>query len=339
MSGGVDSAVAASLLKRAGWEVVGVTLRLWSDPACTDPRTARTAEAQERAASVAQRVGVPHLVVDVEHEFYQTVVRYFVDEYASGRTPNPCCKCNARFRFRLFACLARSLGLKWVATGHYARMIGDPPGLARAVDRRKDQSYVLAEVSPELLERCLFPLGELHKSQVRAYAEECGLADLVSRDSQEICFVPDDDYRRFLRGHLEERPGPIVDRRGQVLGWHRAVYDYTIGQRRGLGLCSAGTPLYVVEILPEKATVVVGEADEALVQEVRLGNVVCHRAAQQGLVEAQLRSSGEAAPAVLKDLDWLMLCQPIRGVAPGQTAVVYQQDLVILAGTILSASP
>lgn len=339
MSGGADSAVAAGLLKRAGWEVVGVTLRLWSDPACTDPRTGGTLEAQERASSVARLVGVPHLVVDAQHEFYRTVVRYFIEEYASGRTPNPCCKCNARFRFRLFADIARSLGLEWVATGHYARIAGDPWGLARGIDRQKDQSYVLAEVAPELLERCLFPLGGLLKTEVQSYAEEWGLANVVSQESQEICFIPDDDYRRFLRAHLGERPGLIVDRGGRVLGQHRAVYDYTVGQRRGLKLDSAGRPLYVVEIMSDRATVVVGESDEALVREVRLGGVVSHRAPRPGPVEVQLRSNGGTARATLRGLDRVVLSKPVCGVAPGQTAVVYQEGLVVLAGTILSTLP
>ncbi len=200
MSGGVDSAVAAMLLKRQGFRVVGVTLKLWSDPSSRDERSCCSPEAVSRARRTAHSLGIPHLTIDASEAFYREVVGYFVEEYGKGTTPNPCTKCNARLRFGVMLETAARLGLSRIATGHYARLGGSPPGLIRGVDRSKDQSYVLAEVTPETLRRVVFPLGEMNKTEVRAMASEAGLEGHGVPESQEICFVADDDHKRFLHG-------------------------------------------------------------------------------------------------------------------------------------------
>ncbi len=214
MSGGVDSAVTAMLVKEQGFRVVGITLRFWNDPRVADERSCCSPENVRRARRVAHSLGLPHISVDARSAFYDSVVEYFVAEYARGRTPNPCAKCNSRIRLGLLVDVAGRLGLERVATGHYARLVGSPPRLARGVDQSKDQSYVLAEVAPEILERMVFPLGEMRKPDVRALAAEAGLEGHSAPESQEICFVPDDDHRGFLAERLGELPGDIVDTSG-----------------------------------------------------------------------------------------------------------------------------
>lgn len=352
MSGGVDSAVAALLLKSEGHRVVGVTLRLWSDPSSRDERSCCSPEAIHRARQTAHGLGIPHLTVDASEAFYQDVVRYFVERYGEGMTPNPCAKCNARVRFGLLLEIAGRLKLSRIGTGHYARMGGSPPGLMRGVDRLKDQSYVLAEVSPELLRRAVFPLGSLTKTEVRARASEAGLAVGTVPESQEICFVTDDDHKRFLREHLGERSGVIVDGEGRPIGRHSGTYNFTIGQRKGLGIASQA-PLYVVGLDAERAVVVAGRAEDCEVGEVVVGDVVRHRPGTTLSGSVQLRSSGAAVPAHVTEERSIVevprvvppgtqvsiiLEEPAFGVAPGQTAVMYEGDAVILAGTIRSTA-
>jgi tRNA-specific 2-thiouridylase len=347
MSGGVDSAVAALLLKKQGHRVVGVTLRLWSDPGSRDDRSCCSPEAVRRARRTAHGLGIPHLTVDAGEAFHRDVVSYFVEEYGRGRTPNPCAKCNARLRFSLMLEIAEGLGLPRIATGHYSRMEGSPLGLMRGVDRPKDQSYVLAEVVPETLRRVLFPLGNMTKKEVRAAASEAGLEARSVPESQEICFVADDDHRRFLRERLGERPGAIVDLEGRQIGRHSGTYNFTVGQRKGLGIASQ-TPLYVVGVDADLAVVTAGSAEECLVGELLIGDVVLHRPKTAGPVAVQVRSSGPAIPARLRDETGLpkigfggehvsiVLEEPASGVAPGQTAVLYEGGEVLLAGTILA---
>jgi tRNA-specific 2-thiouridylase len=349
MSGGVDSAVAAMLLKRQGYRVVGATLRLWNDPASHDERSCCSPETVRRARRVAHSLGIAHLTVDSSQAFYAQVVQYFLDEHLAGRTPNPCSKCNARVRFGAMVDLADRLGLSHIATGHYARLTGDPPSLTRGVDRDKDQSYVLAEVSPHLLKRALFPLGGMTKSEVRGLAVEAALEGFAAPESQEICFVPDDDHRRFLRERLGERPGSIVDREGRFIGSHSGTYNFTIGQRKGLGDAAPG-PQYVTAINSERGEVVVGDASELAVKVVNISQLTRHRSqtAKRGLV--QLRSSGVAVPAQLvagesadgasspETAAVVLLEGSAGGVAPGQTAVIYEGETVTLAGTIVDTA-
>ncbi len=335
MSGGVDSAVAALLLKEQGYHVVGVTLRLWSDPASVDHRTCRSPEAVERARRTAETLGIPHLVIDAEEPFYHGVVEYFVQEYADGRTPNPCVKCNSRVRFGLLADIARDQGLRWIATGHYARLVGEFRNLARGADRGKDQSYVLAEVSPRLLRQTLFPLGAMTKAEVKTLAARAGIVEHVAPESQEICFVPDDDHRRFLRERLGLRPGALVDRRGRRVGGHSGTYNFTIGQRKGIGIAS-DQPLYVVEVIAGRREVLVGTAADIAVGKITIGDIVHHTSGRSGHTVVQWRSTGGALPAFMSGVETIVLEEPATGVSPGQTAVVYDGDAVVMAGTICS---
>jgi len=336
MSGGVDSSVAALALSEQGYRVVGVTFRLWSDPACGGGQGCCSPETIVTARETAHRLGLPHLTVDLTGEFYRAVVDDFVTHYERAWTPNPCVSCNAFLRFEALVRLADRLGLRWVATGHYARKSGES-GLARGVDSSKDQSYVLAKVDPQLLARALFPLGDLNKAQTRALARTHGLEVHDRPESQEICFIPDDDYRRFLRERLGERPGDIVDPTGAHLGRHRGVYNFTVGQRRGLGL-AAPQPLYVVALDPEERRVVVGGDEDAQVSTVWVADIVWHQPSVPRSAWVQMRSSG----APLRAEVWaeegdlrLELPHPVRGIAPGQTAVLYDSLRVLAAGTIV----
>ncbi len=339
MSGGVDSAVAALLLKERGFSVVGITLTLWNDPGVAGERSCCSPENVGRARRVAHSLGIPHLALDAAQAFYRDVVEYFISEYAAGRTPNPCAKCNSRVRLGVLLEAAQRLGLSRVATGHYARMTGMPPRLARGVDPRKDQSYVLAEVSPAILEHVLFPLGEMHKPEVRERAARAGLEGHSAPESQEICFVPDDDHRRFLRERLGDLPGDIVDTEGRILGRHEGTYNFTIGQRKGLRV-AAGDPRYVVAIEAPHRRVVAGTARDAEIGAVSTAGLVWHRSPSGRPLTIQVRSAGAALPAgemiVAGDQMTVSLREPAAGVAPGQTAVVYEAGNVVVAGTITS---
>jgi tRNA-specific 2-thiouridylase len=330
LSSGVDSSVTAWLLKQQGYNVVGVTLAL-AEPGSSE---SSSPSLMGKAKGVADHLGIPHYAVDNLAEFRTLVVDYFVQEYAAGRTPNPCSKCNSRVRFGALVEVARRLGADYVATGHYAQMTGDPKRLSRGVDQQKDQSYVLAEVDPGLLERCIFPLGGLTKQQVRAIAVQNGLAALVSEESQEICFVPHDDYRAFLRDKLGERPGTVVDEAGTILGHHLGTYNYTIGQRKGLGFASGGRPLYVTRVDARRALVVAGPEPCAVVEAISFSVSAVQRTPPTGRVLVQLRSMGEPVEGRLSGPDRVVLDQATNGVAPGQTLVVYDGDDVVLGATI-----
>lgn len=338
LSGGVDSAVAALLLVRAGLRVHAVTFSLWVDPAQRAENRCCSAEGLLAARRVAEQLGIAHELVDLGAAFFDRVVTGFVAAYAAGRTPNPCVRCNARVRIPALLRLADELGIPRVATGHYARMLGDPPRLHRARHESKDQSYVLAGVDPALLERVVFPLGELDKHTVRRLAREAHLESHSRPDSQEICFIPDNNYRRFVSSRVEARPGPIVDLEGNLLGHHAGIHHFTIGQRKGLGI-AAPRPLYVVAIQAERATVVVGPAAALPVHTLEVRGITWH---QDGPLPqeptVQIRSTGVAVHARVLDAraDVLLLdlAGRERAAAPGQTAVVYDGSRVVCAGTI-----
>jgi tRNA-specific 2-thiouridylase len=336
LSSGVDSSVTAWLLKQQGYNVVGVTLALAEPGSSEISRSCCSPSLMAKAKGVADHLGIPHYAVDSIAEFRDLVVDYFVQEYAGGRTPNPCSKCNSRVRFGALVEVARRLGAEYVATGHYAQMTGDPRRLSRGVDQQKDQSYVLAEVDSGLLERCIFPLGGLTKQEVRAIARQTGLARLVSEESQEICFVPHDDYRAFLRDKLGERPGTVVDEAGAILGHHLGTYNYTIGQRKGLGFASGGRPLYVTRVDASRALVVAAPGPFAAVEAISFSVSAVQRTSPTGRVLVQFRSVGSPVTGQLSGPDRVVLDQAASGVAPGQTLVVYDGDDVVLGATITS---
>ncbi len=288
MSGGVDSSVAAALLLQQGYDVIGVTFKMWPQD-CLDRQQDKACGpfAMVDARAVAEQLGFPHYVVDEQAQFQKIVIDYFVAEYRAGRTPNPCVLCNERVKFGALLEKANALGADFIATGHYARVQSSSKSrinLLRSREPQKDQTYFLFSLKQDQLARCLFPLGEITKKQVRALAAELKLKVAEKEDSQEICFVPEHDYRRFLReeGKLVSREGDIVDRTGRVLGHHPGIEYFTIGQRKGLGI-SAPQPYYVVALEADTNRVIVGNPDELMTQEffverpnwIAAGNLEC----------------------------------------------------------------
>lgn len=271
MSGGVDSSVAAAILKERGFEVIGATMQIWPKSLPVGDREGGCCSlaAVEDARRVASILGIPYYVLNLQEEFEEEVISYFAREYARGRTPNPCIRCNQRIKFGHLLRKAREIGATFVATGHYARISRDADTgrylLLRARDPRKDQTYALYSMTQYELAHTLFPVGDFVKDEIRRMAASRGLPVAEKRESQEICFIPDDDYRRFLREYLPEtrKAGPIIDLDGNVLGEHEGVAFYTIGQRKGLGIAST-EPFYVVDLDPDRNAVIVGRAGDVM---------------------------------------------------------------------------
>jgi tRNA-specific 2-thiouridylase len=340
MSGGVDSAVALLKAVEAGLEPVGVTLRLWIDPAAPDGERACCSPMSVRAARAAcHALGVAHIGLDLRADFHHAVVEEFVSGFRAGRTPNPCMRCNGSFRFAALAAFADRIGAARIATGHYARVRrrGGLALVARGADPAKDQSYMLAAVPSEILDRCWFPLGEQTKVETRAEAGRAGLAAAGRAESQDVCFVGGGDHRAFLERHGGAgRPGPIVDLAGRRLGRHTGVHRFTPGQRRGIGVAGP-EPLYVLAVDAQSGRVVVGprgqlERRSVLVAPGRL-LVPANR------VQAKLRYRTDPVWATVRpevDGFTLDLDEPVAGVAPGQTAVLYDDDAVVGTGVISS---
>jgi tRNA-specific 2-thiouridylase len=337
MSGGVDSAVTALLLKEAGYDVATVTFRL-HDGSTQGSRSCCSPDTVLFARDTAHRMGLPHFTLNLKELFYKRVMRDFVGSYAAGRTPNPCVACNAHVKFHAASFLADRLGMEHVATGHYARVVKEPGGttMVRPVDAGKDQTYVLWPVPKELLSRTIFPLGEYRKEEVRRIAEGRGLAVAYTPESQDICFIPDGNYRGFIRKKVAAEPGEIVDKEGHALGRHAGVVDFTIGQRRGIGI-SAPTPLYVTEVRPQTKQVVVGRREELEVSEVRVGGLNWFLDPLEAET-VQVRYKGSPVPCEIKDAGGgeirALLSEPVMGVAPGQSAVFYKGDQVIGGGVV-----
>jgi len=349
MSGGVDSAVAAARAVAAGHDVTGVHLALAKNPQTyrSGARGCCTLEDARDARRAADVLGIPFYVWDLAEEFAQDVVDDFVAEYAAGRTPNPCLRCNEKIKFEAVLDRAVALGFDAVVTGHYARL-GDDGLLRRAVDPAKDQSYVLAVLTRAQLDRSVFPLGDTAKADIRIEAAERGLAVAEKPDSHDICFIADGNTRGFLAQRLGEEPGDIVDgETGAVVGTHAGAYGYTVGQRKGLHLgqpAADGQPRYVLSITPVTNTVTVGPA-QALERDALTASRVVWSAGDPPTApiecEVQLRAHGEPVPAtvtVLGDVLSATLHQPVRGVAAGQAVVVYRPDpagdVVLGAATI-----
>jgi tRNA-uridine 2-sulfurtransferase len=337
MSGGVDSAVA---LLRAGPGALGVTLRLWLDPAGpTADRACCSPAAVVRARETCHALGLPHVTLDLRAPFRETVVRAFVDGYAAGVTPNPCVRCNGIFRFAALADFAQRAGADVLWTGHYARIV-ERAGLrlvGRATDDAKDQSYMLATVEPTLLERVGFPLGTVRKAEVRAEAAAAGLAVAARAESQEACFLAGGDYRSFLeRNGVPSMPGAIVDESGAVLGRHDGLWRFTPGQRRGIGVASS-EPLYALRSEARTNTLVVGPRRALGVRRV---SAVGRLYLPVDRASAKLRYRSRPVPASvigLEDGFALELDEPVEGVAAGQVAVLYDGDAVVGAGLIAAA--
>lgn len=338
MSGGVDSAVALLDVRDEGHEPVGVTLRLWTDPAGPDGERACCSPAAVVAArELCHTLGVPHVTLDLRERFRRGVVAPFVAGYERGDTPNPCVRCNGSFRFAALLAFARRVGAARLATGHYARL-REHRGrllLARGADAAKDQSYMLARLDPRRLDRLWFPLGERTKEETRERARTAGLAAATRPESQEACFLAGGDYRDFLVRHgLEPREGPIVDEDGSELARHDGFWRFTPGQRRGLGV-STGEPLYAVRTEPRTNTVVVGP--KAALARTHVAVRSGHLYVPVERAEAKLRYRSPAAPASVEPAGRgfrLSLDEPAYGVAPGQAAVLYDEDAVVGAGLI-----
>ncbi len=358
MSGGVDSSVAAALLVEAGHEVVGVTMK--TSCHADTPRDAKTCcglEGISDARRVAAALGIAHHVFDMEEEFTRDVIDDFVSEYARGRTPNPCARCNADIKFRHLMARGRFLECERIASGHYVRIAhGDGeavepggPALLRGVDRDKDQAYFLWGLPPEMLASLIFPVGELTKPEVRSRARALGLVTADKPESQEICFVHTGNYRDFLLSRLGPRhpalqPGPLVSTDGTVLGEHRGYAGFTVGQRKGLG---GGflEPMFVLEIRPDTREVVVGTREESFTDLVEIGglNWLTRAPPVDTVVRVQLRHRARAVPASVRFQDTelhLELGEAVAAVTPGQSAVVFDErtgEQVLGGGRILRA--
>jgi tRNA-specific 2-thiouridylase len=342
LSGGVDSAVAALREREAGRDVVAVTLKLWADQRTDGEKSCCSPEAVLSARRVAHSLGIPHLTLDLEREFRAGVVGPFLRGYEEGRTPNPCVLCNGELRIDAMIALADRLGAAKLVTGHYARIADDGSGplLAGAADGAKDQTYMLSALAPESLARLRFPLSDLTKPQVRELAGVAGLEVAGRAESQDLCFLAGQGKREFLRRHagLEDRPGEVVDRSGHRLGEHSGYQNFTVGQRRGLGI-GGGEPLYVLATDAASNGVVAGARDELATRHVRIRGTRLHRPAERvdGVRlryhsprrECRVEVDGDPSEAVVA------LSEPVDGVAPGQVACLLDGDLVVGHGTIV----
>ena len=349
MSGGVDSSVVPLLLKKRGFDVIGVTMQIWQESQ-TDPRHAGCCSlgAVEDARRVARMLDIPHYVINYKDQFKATVIDEFVDEYSRGRTPNPCVTCNRKLKFDALLKSMEELGCDKLATGHYARIRFDKARnkyrLMRSKGGNKDQSYVLYATTQDQLSKVLFPLGELgDKAECRRLAREAGLPVANKPDSQEICFVSEaGGYRSFMRKNKPEifESGELVDTSGNVVGIHSGVADFTVGQRRGIGIAQ-GKPLYVIGLVPSENRVVVGDDSELLTKEVYLEDVSwsAYESSEAPLkVMAKIRYNMEAKPAMLYAFPQpvIVFNEPVRAVTPGQIAVAYKGETVVAGGRIRS---
>lgn len=336
MSGGVDSSVAAALLQKQGFIVEGVTMKLTAGLCCD----------LGSAQAVCRHLGISHRVLDAQAEFFRDVVQNFIAEYRHGRTPNPCIKCNDLVKFQLLLDYSRANGFDYLATGHYARIEQDRAAsrflLKKGVDAGKDQSYFLYRLTREQMKHILFPLGESRKTEVRTLARELALPAAERPESQEICFVPDNNYRSFLKEHAPDslRPGEIVMADGTVVGKHDGIAFFTVGQRRKLGV-AAGERLYVIRVEPETNRVVLGklrELDTAGMSVSNLNFIVIDQLRARMKVTVKIRYRSPFAPAVIEpaasDRIRVAFDHPVPGVCPGQAAVLYDGDVVVGGGII-----
>lgn len=349
MSGGVDSSVTAALMVEAGYDVIAITMRLGMHDTIeieSDKPNCCSFEGVEDARRVATQLDIPFYAVNYEEPFRQSIVDYFADEYVSGRTPSPCVICNQDLKFGKLLELATQLEVDYVATGHYARIEQDPETarylLRKGVDPRKDQSYFLFSLTQTQLSRALMPLGGYEKDDVRAVARKYQMRTAEKPESQELCFIADDNYKRFLTDRIPEKiqAGDIVDHEGHVLGEHQGIPFYTVGQRRGLGI-SAKTPLYVTELKVDDNTIVVGKNEDLLadtMQVERVNFITIDKLTEPIQADVKIRYKDPGAPATITPLSEteveVKFDQPRRAVTPGQAAVFYDGDTVVGGGWI-----
>ncbi len=344
MSGGVDSSVAAYILKQKGYDVTGVTMQIWQEDK-EQEGSCCSLTAVEDARRVATKLDIPYYVINFKKVFDEKVIQYFIKEYLAGRTPNPCIACNRYVKFEEFLNKAISMGMDYVATGHYAR-VDYKDGrylLMKSASKKKDQTYVLYNLTQEQLSKTLFPLEDITKEEVRAIAKKLKLNVASKPDSQEICFVEDNNYGKFLEENstLKAEPGDIVDMKGNLLGKHNGIYNYTIGQRKGLGI-SSNKPLFVIDIDPINNQVVVGDDSEGygktlIAEDINL--IAIETLKEERKVSAKIRYGAQESPALIKPLkDDKILVEfeiPQRAITPGQAVVFYDGDIVIGGGTIV----
>lgn len=349
MSGGVDSSVAAALLQLQGYEVVGATMKLWNaapDEPADATKSCCTLSAVEDARRVAQTLGIPHYVLNFQAAFAEKVMNYFIAEYLSGRTPNPCIACNRHMKFAGLLHKARELEADFVATGHYAQILRDESSglyqLIKGLDEKKDQSYVLYHLDQAALSHYLLPLGGLTKAETRKYAADFGFSVANKPESQEICFIPDNDYRRFLQERAPGllKPGPFVSRDGKVLGTHKGFACYTVGQRKGLGI-ALGQPMFVAAIDPATNQVMLGPEADIFSDCLHASDVNWISGEAPGgplAVKAKIRYSAAESPAIVQPLPdgriEVRFAQKQRAITPGQSVVLYEGNRVLGGGVI-----
>ena len=343
MSGGVDSSVAAYLLKKQGYNVIGVTMHVWANESDKDSCCGITGI--EDAKKVAYTLDIPHYVMDFKPEFKANVMDYFVAEYLKGRTPNPCIACNRYVKWDALLNKSRAIGADFIATGHYAKIIKLENGrytIANSVTAAKDQSYVLYNLTPEQLKHTLMPVGEYTKDEIRKIASDIGISVANKPDSQEICFIPDHDYAGFIEKNVNSIPkeGNYVDVNGNILGKHKGIIHYTVGQRKGLNL-SLGHPAFVVEIRPETNEVVIGTNEDVFSKRLvadKLNFMAVEDIESATRVKAKIRYAHKGADATIKRIDRerieCIFDEPQRAITPGQAVVFYDDNIVLGGGTI-----
>lgn len=349
MSGGVDSSVAAYLLKEQGYEVIGVTMQIWQEeavPVQEENGGCCGLSAVEDARRVAECLGIRHYVMNFRAEFQKHVIDYFVREYVQGRTPNPCIACNRYVKWESLLQRSIQIGADYIATGHYARIVRLPNGryaLKNSVTAAKDQTYALYSLTQHQLSHTLMPVGEYAKDEVRRLADQAGLPVAHKPDSQEICFVPDGSYAAFIEREtgLHGDTGNFVDREGNVLGVHKGITHYTIGQRKGLGL-AMGHPVFVTEIRPETKEVVIGENEDVFRTTLRAGDLNFMSVSEldeEARAVAKIRYNHRGDDCTVRmvghDLAEVVFDRPQRAVTPGQAVVFYDGDIVLGGGTII----
>lgn len=350
MSGGVDSSVAAYLLKEQGYEVIGVTMQIWQDEESDDIQDNGGCcglSAVDDARRVANALDIPYYVMNFKEEFAEHVIDYFVDEYLKGRTPNPCIACNRYVKWESLLQRSLNIGADFIATGHYARVVQLENGryaLKKSATLRKDQTYALYNLTQEQLKRTLMPVGAYTKEEIRQLAEQINLRVANKPDSQEICFIPDDDYGRFIEEYSGKKfpKGNFVTTEGKIIGQHKGILHYTIGQRKGLGL-SLAKPGFVVAIKPDSNEVVIGDNEDVFGSRViadKLNFMSIESFEGELELEAKIRYSHQPATCTIKMIgDDILECifkEPQRAITPGQALVLYDGDIVVGGGTIIS---